>query len=130
MQPIVRQFYEYLKSGKIMGLKCGECGYVLLPPLGTCLKCGSYDLNWVPLSGRGELLFASVGTHRLMGLEFIQGTVKLEEGPLVPGRIIVDDFDYSRPEKIWDYNQAGISVMAEMTKNPMGVDSIAFRVIR
>jgi hypothetical protein len=65
-----------------------------------------------------------------MGLEFIQGTVKLEEGPLVPGRIIVDDFDYSRPEKIWDYNQAGISVMAEMTKNPMGVDSIAFRVIR
>ena len=46
MQPIIRQFYEYLKIGKIMGLKCGECGYVLLPPLGMCFECGSHDLNW------------------------------------------------------------------------------------
>lgn len=64
-----------------------------------------------------------------MGLDFIQGTVKLEEGPLVPGMVIVDDFDFSHPERIWDYNAANISVLTEIVKNPLGVESIAFRII-
>jgi len=112
-----------------MGAKCDACKHVMLPPQSVCGQCYGYDLSWIELSGRGKLLYASVGKHRLMGLDFIQGTVKLEEGPLVPGMVIVDDFDFSHPEIIWNYNVANISVLAEIVKNPLGVESIAFRII-
>ena len=128
MQPIINEFYGFLKKGEIIGFKCSDCGFVSLPPRGVCLQCGGFNLSWVQLSGRGKLLFASVGTHRLMEVEFIQGTVKLEEGPVIPGRVFIDDFDFSKPEKIWEYNKAGISVMAEVVKNPLGVESIAFKI--
>lgn len=85
-------------------------------------------MDWVQLSGKGSLLFASAGTHRLLGLDFIQGTVKLEEGPVIPGRILIEDFDFSTPEKIWEYNRAGLPVIAEVVMNPLGVGSIAFRI--
>lgn len=114
----------------MMGLKCDVCGYVLLPPRGLCPQCGSSNLIWIQLSGRGKLLFASAGTHRLMRIEFILGTVKLEEGPIVPGVVFIEGFDYSKPEKIWEYNQADISVVAEVTQNPAGTESIAFRIIQ
>ena len=113
-----------------MGLKCGDCGYILMPPRGICPKCGSYDLSWMQLSRKGKLLFATVGRHRLMGIEYILGTVKLEEGPIIPGMVIIEDFDYSKPEKIWKYNQANIPVMAQVIQNPEGAESIVFKVIQ
>ena len=130
MEPIVNRFYGYLKEGKIMGFKCDDCKNILLPPRGICPHCGGCNMNWIQLSGEGRLMFASVGTHRLMKIDFIQGTVKLKEGPLVPGMVLIDDFDFSKPETIWDYNQADLPVMAEVTQNPQGVAAIAFRLIR
>ena len=128
LQPIINQFFGFLKKGKLMGFKCGDCGFVLLPPRGVCCRCGGFHLSWVPLSGKGELLFASVGTHGLTGVKFVQGTIELEEGPIIPGMVLIDSFDFSKPEKIWEYNQAGIPVIAEIKKNPMGVEGIIFKI--
>lgn len=130
MEAVVSQFYTHLKQGRIMGRRCTGCSAFQFPPRGFCSQCGGSVLTWAPVSGRGTLLFASVGEHRLMGLRFIQGTVKLEEGPLVPGMIIVPGFDLSRPKAIWDYNLAGIEVTAEVVKNPQEVEAVVFRVVR
>ncbi len=80
------------------------------------------------MSGRGKLLLASLGKHRLVNTPVIQGTVKLEEGPVVSGPIIIPGFDFSNPEKIWGYNRANIDVTAEIIKNPEGVEAVAFKV--
>ena len=128
MEPYIKKFYDSLKDGRIMGEECRTCRHVMLPPLGSCARCCGHDLHWIELSGRGKLLYASVGRHRLMDIEFIQGTIRLEEGPVIPGMVLIDDFDYLHPEKIWEYSLADISVQAEIVENPQGVKSIGFRI--
>ena len=80
------------------------------------------------MSGRGKLLLASLGKHRIMDTPIIQGTVKLAEGPVVSGMIIIPDFDFSKPERIWEYNLANIDVATEVINNPEGVEAVAFKV--
>ena len=129
MEPVVNLFYSYLKQGKIMGFRCSGCGAVLFPPQGLCPGCGSLDFSWIPMSGRGKLIFASVGPHRMMGIErFLQGTVRLEEGPWISGRVLDDSFDFSRPERILDYCLTHMDVVLEIVRNPEGVEAVAFRV--
>ena len=128
MQPIVNLFYGYLKEGRIMGLQCSKCARVLFPPQGLCPDGGRNEFSWVPISGRGKLMFASVGPHRMMGIEFLQGTVKLEEGPWVSGMLLDDSFDLTKPEEIMKYYGSGTEVVAEVVKNPEGVEAVAFRV--
>jgi uncharacterized OB-fold protein len=130
VQPVVNLFYKYLKEKKIMGFRCAGCGIILFPPQGLCPNCGSNDFSWNPMSGRGKLMFASVGPHRMMGIQFLQGTVRLEEGPWVSGMLLDESFDLSQPEKIWEYNEADIDVVLEVVKNPEGVEAVAFRVVR
>jgi uncharacterized OB-fold protein len=128
VQPVVNLFYGYLKQGKIMGLRCSKCGRFQFPPQGICPDCGRNEFLWVPISGRGKLMYASVGPHRMMGIEFLQGTVKLEEGPWVSGMVLDDSFDLTKPGEIMKYYGSGTDVVAEVTKNPEGVEAVAFRV--
>lgn len=128
VQPIVNLFYSHLKEGRIMGLRCSKCARVQFPPQGLCPNCGENEFLWVPISGRGKLMFASVGPHRMMGIEFLQGTVKLEEGPWVSGMVLDNSFDVTKPEEIMKYYGCGTDVVAEITKNPEGVEAVAFRV--
>lgn len=130
MQPVVNLFYAYLKEGKIMALRCSTCGTFQFPPQGLCPDCGGNQLSWVPLSGRGKLLFASVGPHRMMGIEFLQGTVKLDEGPLVSGMLLDDGFDLSKPAEILKYYGAEKHVVAEVVRNPEGAKAVAFRIAK
>jgi uncharacterized OB-fold protein len=127
MQPVVNLFYGYLKEGKIMGLRCSSCGAVQFPPQGLCPDCGGDEPSWVPMGGRGRLISASVGPHRMMGIEFLQGTVKLEEGPLVSGMLLDDTFDLTKPEEIMNYYGKNKDVKAEIVINPEGVEAVAFR---
>ena len=75
-------------------------------------------------------MFASVGPHRMLGIEFLQGTVKLDEGPWVSGMLLDDSFDLSKPEKILEYNGADIPVRLAIVKNPEGTEAVAFRLDR
>ena len=129
MQPVVKMFYGYLKEGKIMGLRCSGCGAFEFPPQGLCPDCGGDQLSWVAISGRGKLISASVGPHRMMGIDgYLQATVKLEEGPLVSGMLLDDTFDLTKPAEIVKYYGADREVKAEVVKNPEGVEAVAFRI--
>ncbi len=75
-------------------------------------------------------MFASVGPHRMWGIDFLQGTVMLEEGPWISGMILDDSFDLSKPEKILEYNGANIPVRLTVIKNPEGTEAVAFRLDR
>jgi len=130
VEPVVNLFYGHLKEGRILGFRCSGCGTILFPPQGLCPNCGSNDFSWIPMRGRGKLMFASVGPHRMMGIQFLQGTVRLEEGSWVSGMVLDESFDLSKPEKILEYNEADINVVMEIIQNPEGAKAVAFRVLR
>ncbi len=44
----------------LMGVKCKKCGAVLYPPRPACSKCGSRDLEQVPLPREGILITYAV----------------------------------------------------------------------
>ncbi len=86
MDMIATRFYQDLSQGKIMALKCKACGAYTFPPVAYCRKCSSDDLDWVEMSGEGELLYFS--SSALPALRFADyapyayGLVKLKEGPV------------------------------------------------
>ncbi len=55
--PISRtlKFWEGLKEGKIYASKCRKCGKLYFPPVADCGNCYSSDMDWVELSGEGEV---------------------------------------------------------------------------
>ena len=52
----IKKFYEGISEGKVLATKCSSCGEVYFPPQSYCSKCGSNSMDWIELSGTGELL--------------------------------------------------------------------------
>jgi uncharacterized OB-fold protein len=61
LRPILKTWYEYLEQGKLMGLKCRDCGKITFPPVPVCASCKGTDLDWVEMSGDAVLKAASYG---------------------------------------------------------------------
>jgi len=49
------KFWEGIKEGKIYATKCKKCGKLYFPPVADCSACLSSEMEWVELSGEGEL---------------------------------------------------------------------------
>ena len=83
---IVKTYYDNLKKGKLMGLKCAKCGTHSFPPKGTCNKCGNPKLDWVQMSGEGKINVYSVlnypGGEFQAVAPYAFGLVKMKEGPV------------------------------------------------
>jgi uncharacterized OB-fold protein len=56
--PISRtsKFWKGLKKGKIYTTKCQKCQKMHFPPVADCGGCGSSEMDWVKLDGRGEVV--------------------------------------------------------------------------
>lgn len=56
--PISRtlKFWEGLREGKIYATRCRKCGKLYFPPLADCGECLESEMDWVELSGEGELI--------------------------------------------------------------------------
>lgn len=55
LETVVRKYYEGLEQGKILGRKCKRCGHIEWPPFYACNECGCNDMEWVEMSGKGEM---------------------------------------------------------------------------
>ncbi|MEM1584502.1 MAG: Zn-ribbon domain-containing OB-fold protein [Nitrososphaerota archaeon] len=51
-----KKFWDELREGKIYATKCKKCGRLYFPPVADCGECYSSEVEWVELSGEGELL--------------------------------------------------------------------------
>ena len=56
--PISRtsKFWEGLEEGKVYATKCRKCGVLHFPPVADCGTCGSSEVEWTELDGRGEVV--------------------------------------------------------------------------
>ena len=51
----MESFFDGLKDGKIMGVKCPKCGRVYLPPRMICERCFTRNEEWVELPLEGTV---------------------------------------------------------------------------
>ena len=95
MERIVEKFWKGLEDGVIYARKCKECGAIEFPPHLACNTCGYHETEWTTLTGKCELVsfvFTGVLNSRLelddMGLKYVCGEVKLDEGPEINAVIL------------------------------------------
>ncbi|MFJ8019455.1 Zn-ribbon domain-containing OB-fold protein [Streptomyces sp. NPDC096311] len=92
MQPYVKMWYEFFAEGKIMGLACNRCGAYEFPPVPVCNACSGTGLDWVEMSGEGELTSFKVALHPdqrfVSAWPYVSGNVILKEGPVYGGMVL------------------------------------------
>jgi uncharacterized OB-fold protein len=50
-----KAFWDGIEEGEVRATRCKDCGELLFPPVADCPRCGSTDVEWVKLDGRGEV---------------------------------------------------------------------------
>jgi uncharacterized OB-fold protein len=88
-----RPYWEALKRHELRLPRCGACGHVRFQPYRYCPKCGSDEMHWQTLSGRGRIWAACV-FHQVYFEGFRAEVpynvvlVELEEGPRVYSNLV------------------------------------------
>lgn len=86
-------FYTGAKEGRLMLLRCSQCGRYRLPGRGRCVDCWSEQSEWAQASGRGKLYSFGI-MHQKYHPAFAEVTpynyalVELEEGPRLITNIV------------------------------------------
>lgn len=88
-------YWDYCKAGELRLQRCTACGTLRHPPRPTCAECGSFELEWVRMSGKGTIFTYAVSHQAvhpaLTGLvPHTTIVVQLEEGPLFTSNLIED----------------------------------------
>jgi uncharacterized OB-fold protein len=100
-------FYQFLGESKLMGSQCQSCGTLHVPPRAICPDCYGADMEWVEMSGEGELVaFTTIHIAPTAMLEagydrknpYCTGIVQLAEGPAVSAQIL--GVDPTKPQEI------------------------------
>jgi hypothetical protein len=78
-------FWEYCRQNELRAQRCTSCGLLRHPPRPTCPSCGSTDVEWQKLSGRGKVFTYGVSHQAIHpALEgrtpFTTLIVELDEG--------------------------------------------------
>ena len=96
--PNAQPFWDYARKGELRIQSCGECGGLRHPPRTMCSQCGSFDVEWVAVSGRGTV-YSYIVSHQavhpaLAGqLPFATVLVELEEGPRLTSNLLDVEHD-------------------------------------
>src|ERR1039458_9725720 len=95
---------EGSRAGKLLGLKCRDCGEVTCPPRKVCAGCGSENLDIIQLSGKCEIKSFTVCYAVPTGFvgPYVVAVADLEEG----GRVMGDVLNI-------DPAQAGMEIMGK-----------------
>jgi uncharacterized OB-fold protein len=83
--PVTRPFWDSLKAHAVQLQRCGGCNQVVYYPRPLCPACGSDDLSWTSVSGRGVVhAFAIPHRHPNPAFgstaPFVVALIELEEG--------------------------------------------------
>lgn len=79
-------FWESVAAHRAKIQKCADCGTFRFIPREICPRCHSVDVEWTPISGRGEVYTYTV-VHRAptpayqADAPYVIAHVTLEEGP-------------------------------------------------
>lgn len=93
----LQSFFEHAGNGKLIGIKCGGCGALAIPPRELCPECGRRQWSPIPLSGDGEIASFTVIRIAPRGhggdAPYAIAAVRLVEGVSLLGRVVDIPFD-------------------------------------
>lgn len=131
-ESIVKSYYDNLKQGKLIATKCNSCKGYTFPPTSCCEHCGSDNIEWIELSGKGTLLYVSHSIAPAPNPRFFElapyayGHILLEEGVYVQGIITGISID---PEVLNQYYEKGpVSVEPDIL-DVKGLPVLAFKIV-
>ncbi len=91
--PIEQEFWDKCQDGTLYFQRCSSCNVWRFLPRYTCAKCGSFEFEWTPSTGRGSI-FSWTVTHQAFHPAFAADVpyaaivVELEEGVRMASRMI------------------------------------------
>jgi len=91
--PEMRPFFEGAKRHELRAQRCTACGTHRFPARAICSECLSTQVEWVPVSGRGEVFSFNV-MHQVYHPGFAAEVpyavvlVKLAEGPKIVSNLV------------------------------------------
>lgn len=83
--PLTKPFWDSLDRGAMEVQRCDDCSSFVFYPRNLCPACGSRNLRWKPVSGRGSIYSLTI-VHRAPGPAFkgetpyVVALIELEEG--------------------------------------------------
>jgi uncharacterized OB-fold protein len=91
--PEMRPFFEAAKRHELVLQRCEQCGTHRFPAREICSNCLSRQVQWVPVSGRGEVFSYNV-MHQVYHpgfageVPYAVVVVKLEEGAKLNSNLV------------------------------------------
>jgi len=94
--PVTQPFWEATAQGKLLMQRCRDCHSWVWCPRPACVECGSEQLEWTLLSGRGRV-FAFTVIREVVGralrgfakdIPYVTAWIDLEEGPRFCSNIV------------------------------------------
>jgi uncharacterized OB-fold protein len=58
-----REYWEFCAKRELRFQRCGGCRAFSFPPLTGCRECGSTDVEWVAVAGRGRVFSYTIVHH-------------------------------------------------------------------
>ncbi len=87
-------FEDHVSQGEFRIQQCKDCGSHVFYPRYLCNHCGSSELKWVEVSGRGIVYSTSVVRRKPeRGGDYNIALIDLEEGPRMMSRVMDVDPD-------------------------------------
>lgn len=90
--PLSQPFWDGCREGRLHIQKCDRCDTHLFYPVHMCGECGSLELSWVTVSGRGTVysltVLARAADDDVTGPRRILALVRLEEGPTMMSNLV------------------------------------------
>ncbi len=116
-------FWDYLKEGELRIQRCSGCDRFRQPPQPMCPECGSFEAEWVKVSGRGSIYSYVVSRQAIHPalvdkVPFLTVSVALDEGPHLTSNMV----DVS-PDEV----EIGMPVTLEITDKGDGLILPLFR---
>ena len=83
---LTQPYWDAARRGELVVQRCASCDRWSFPPRANCPGCGSADLSWRPVSGKGTVYSYTVAHRPPHPVFFDQcpltvAIVALEEGP-------------------------------------------------
>jgi uncharacterized OB-fold protein len=85
----LQTFENHVANGDFRIQQCKDCGGHVFYPRYLCNHCGSSDMKWVEVSGRGVVYSTSVVRRKPdRGGDYNISLIDLEEGPRIMSRVM------------------------------------------
>lgn len=85
--PLFAPFWKGTAAGHLVIQRCAHCRKSYWPPRYFCIQCNSFDLQWRPHEGRGELFTWTVVNKAtakgFLKVPYVVGIVTLSDDPTV-----------------------------------------------